>query len=77
MIDIIDYNNDSSQFEKFVNASSKSGKKNKDVLYRQHCYYFRMINLLPNNHQDSLFTKALYYSGCWKEICDTQPGITR
>ena len=48
MIDIIDYNNDSSQFEKFVNASSKSGKKNKDVLYRQHCYYFRMINLLPS-----------------------------
>ena len=27
MIDIIDYNNDSSQFEKFVNASSKSRKK--------------------------------------------------
>ena len=29
MIDIIDYNNDSSQFEKFVNASPKSRKKRK------------------------------------------------
>ena len=29
MIDIIYYNNDSSQFEKFVNASSKSRQKRK------------------------------------------------